>query len=99
MTRLEAPLGVAAAPGPLAKAALVAGGLVVIAVGLVVSVAVAAVAVVAGAVGFGWLAWKTRDLRRAVRDELAARGAGIGPGRAPGRVIEGEAASVPDERA
>ena len=99
MKRLEAPSGLAAAPGPFTKAAMAVGGLVVVAAGLVLSVAVAAVLVVAGAAAFGWLAWKTRALRRAVREQVAAQGAaGAGAMRAPGRVIEGEAISVPDER-
>ena len=99
MKRLEAPSGLAAAPGPFTRAALAVGGLVVVAAGLVVSMAVAAVLVVAGAAAFGWLAWKTRALRRAVREQVAAQGgAGVAPLRTPGRVIEGEAVSVPDER-
>ena len=98
MRRLHAP-SAPAAPGPLAKLALVAGGIVVVAVGLVLSVAAVVVAAVVGAAGVGWLAWKTRALRRAVRDQVAAQEARGGI-RSPavGRVFEGEAVSVPDER-
>ena len=98
MRRLSGPAAVAP-PGPLAKLALAAGGLVAIAVGLVVSVAAFAVALVAAGIGFCWLAWKTRALRRAVRDGMAAREATVveRPGT-PGRVYEGQAVSIPDER-
>ena len=98
MDRLQGP-ATTAAPGPLAKIALAIGGVAVLAVGLVISVAAFAVALVVGAAAFGWIAWKTRALRRAVRDEIAARGAAA-PARGPvaGGVIEGEAVRIPDER-
>lgn len=97
MKRLDAP-SAATAPGPFAKLALAVGGTLVVAAGLLLSVAFAAVALVVGAIGFGWLAWKTRALRRAVRDELASQAAAAGRSSTPGRVIEGEAVAVPDER-
>jgi hypothetical protein len=96
MKRLDAP-SAATAPGPFAKLALAVGGTLVVAAGLLLSVAFAAVAIVAGAIGFGWLAWKTRALRRAVRDEIASQAAAGRPAT-PGRVIEGEAVAIPDER-
>jgi hypothetical protein len=64
---------------------------VVVVAGIVVSVAVLAVGVVVGAAALGYLAWKTRALRREVRESLAA-------GAPAGRVFEGEAISVRDER-
>jgi hypothetical protein len=98
MKRLEAPSGVTA-PGPFAKMALAVGGVLVLAAGIVFSVAAFAVALVAGTAALGWIAWKTRALRRAVRDEIAAqRAAGLDRGAPHGRVIEGEAVSIPDER-
>jgi hypothetical protein len=90
MNRLPPPAAVAA-PGPFAKVAWAVGGVVVVVAGVVVSVAVLAVGFVVGAAVLGYLAWKTRALRRDVREALAAS--------APaGRVIEGEAVGVGDER-
>jgi hypothetical protein len=97
MKRLEAPS--AAAPGPFVKLALAAGGIVAIVAGAALSVVLVAAGLVVGAAAWGYVAWKTRALRRAVRDGLAA-GDAAGGFRPPlrGRVFDGEAVSVPDER-
>lgn len=99
----------AAAPGAggfLRKAAAIAAGAVALGAALVFSVVFFAAAVVVGAVAWGYLAWRTRGVRRDLRERMAA--AGIDPERGPvrapsgdgpprGRVIEGEAVSVPDD--
>jgi hypothetical protein len=90
MNRLPPPAAVAA-PGPLAKLAWAVGASALVAAGIVVSVAVLALGVVVGAAALGYLAWKTRALRREAREALAT-------GASAGRVFEGEAISVRDER-
>jgi len=88
MNRLPPP---AAVPGPFAKVAWAVAGVFVVAAGFVLSVALLAVGAVVGAAALGYLAWKTRALRRHLRETPAAA--------APaGRVIEGEAVSVRVER-
>ncbi|MEO8486737.1 MAG: hypothetical protein ABI585_10410 [Betaproteobacteria bacterium] len=88
------------APGPLAKLAWAVGGAVVLVLGVVFSVAIVALGVVVGAVAWGVLAWKTRAIRRAVREQVGSQQGASGGWRAPaaGQVIEGEAVSIPDER-
>ncbi len=67
-------------PGLLAKLFAVAGGVVLLVVGVMFSlvIVVAAAIIAAGVLGYLW--WKTRDLRRQMRENP--------PG---GHVIEGEA--------
>jgi hypothetical protein len=61
----------ARAAGPIGRAlALVAGGLVLVAA-LFVSAIVFSLLLVAGAVAGGWFWWKTRALRREIRERLA----------------------------
>ena len=61
----------ARAAGPIGRAlALVAGGLVLVAA-LFVSAVVFSVLLVAGAIAGGWFWWKTRGLRREIRERLA----------------------------
>ncbi len=61
----------ARAAGPIGRAlALVAGGLVLVAA-LFVSAIVFSVLLVAGAIAGGWFWWKTRGLRREIRERLA----------------------------
>lgn len=93
-----APLPGPRPPGVLRTIAWAVGGALVVVAGLALSIAVVAVGLVVGAAAWGYLAWKTREVRRAVREHAAAQGVG-GAGRAPvaGRVIEGEAVSLPDE--
>jgi hypothetical protein len=93
MNRLPPPAGVAA-PGPFAKIAWAIGGAAVLAVGAVVSLVVLAAGLVVGGVALGYLAWKTRALRRAARESLDAR-AEPAPG---GRVYDGVAVSIRDDR-
>lgn len=63
--------------------------LVVIGVAFMASVLVFAVAVVAGLIGWGYLWWKTRDLRKRMREQSS-------PHR--GDVIEGEVVREVHER-
>jgi hypothetical protein len=93
MNRLPPPAAVAPR-GPLAKIAWATAGAVVLVVGAILSVAVLAVGLVVGAAALGYLAWKTRAVRRAVRETLDERAA-----QAPaGRVYDGVAVDVRDER-
>lgn len=92
--------------GPLGKifAALIGAALLVL--GLMFSVVIIAVAIAFGLVIWGWMWWKTRALRRQMRDQMEARmAAGEGAsapypdgGAAPssGRVIEGEVIRADD---
>ncbi|WP_018411919.1 hypothetical protein [Methyloversatilis thermotolerans] len=90
--------------GFLAKllAVVLTAGLLVL--GLMFSVIVVAVALVIGVGLWGWMYWKTRALRRQMRDamEAAAREGrtGVPPGNdsGGGRVIEGEVISSERER-
>ncbi|WP_374337012.1 hypothetical protein [Methyloversatilis sp.] len=71
-------------------AIIAAGGLLVL--GLMFSVVIVAVAAVGGVLFWGWMWWRTRDLRRRMRDQMD------NPMHTPfgdvpasgGRVIEGE---------
>lgn len=71
-------------------AALATAGLLVL--GLMFSVVVVAVALVVGLLFWGWMWWRTRDLRRRMREQMDR------PMQAPfgdmpsteGRIIEGE---------
>ena len=77
------------AAGPIGRAlAVIAGGVVLVAA-LFVSAVVFSVLLVVGAVVGGWFWWKTRGLRREIRERLAQvqqmhAGAGIGPQAAAG---------------
>jgi hypothetical protein len=78
-------MNVPGAGGVLARIAWGAVAIVAVAAGIAFSVVFMAVGLVVGAIAWAWLAWKRRTLR--------------GPAGAPtpGRVIEGEAVSLPDE--
>lgn len=92
--------GMAARPqggGLLQRAGAIVATLLVFGLALTFSVVVFAVVVTLGLVAWGYLWWKTRDLRKAMREQAAARGqAGpqAGPDRpgraASGMVLEGE---------
>ncbi len=88
--------------GPLGKALALIGGLVLLAVGAVLSVAVLAVVAVIGLSVFGYVWWKTRALRKALREQ--AMNGMPPPARhddpAAGEVIiEGEAVVIEDDSA
>ena len=79
-------------PGSLAGCRLVMAGVFVLA--LTFSVALFAVLLTVGVVVWGYLWWKTRAVRKAMREQMDAAG-GRGPGaggaaRNQGLIIEGE---------
>jgi len=90
------------APGLLSRIVGIALGTVVLAASLVVSVAVFAVLIVVAVIAGGYLWWRTRDLRRQVREQMQAAAEGrVPPGRSgwpgdtgtgavDGQVIEGD---------
>ena len=84
--RPGAGLGSAATTGPLGRVLGVIAGTVLAVCALFVSVVAFAAVLVVGAVAGGWLWWKTRDVRRQLRAEMARmqeslqRGTPFGPG-------------------
>jgi len=72
----------------LARIAWGVAGIVVVAAGIVFSIAFLAVGLVAGAIAYAWLAWKRRALGVPAREPVQP---------VQGRVIEGEAVSLPDD--
>lgn len=77
-------------PGLLRKLAATVVGAVVLAGAFMISVAVLAVLAVAGVIGGAWLWWRTRELRKRVREHVSAQE------QAQGRVIEGEVIRDPN---
>jgi len=79
-------------PGPLQKLLALLVGTVLLILGFMLSVVVLAVVAVLGVIGFGYFWWKTRDLRKAMREHSEAaifeENTVIVDGEA--RVIEGE---------
>lgn len=75
---------------PLKKAASAVIGLTVLVLGLMFSVVLLAVLVVAGLAAWGYVWWKTREIRRILREQQA-------PAAANDRVFEGEATVVETE--
>lgn len=71
------------AAGPLQKFLALAVGAVLLLAGLAFSVVILAVGIAAGLAAWGWFWWKTRALRKAMRERP--------PG---GQVIEGEVVVV-----
>jgi UPF0716 family protein affecting phage T7 exclusion len=77
------------ASGLAAKAVAIVGGAALLVAGFVFSVVILAVVVVAGAALLGYAWWKTRALRKHLREQSTASSAS--PSTPPsGRVIEGE---------
>ncbi|MBI4995928.1 MAG: hypothetical protein HZC22_03330 [Rhodocyclales bacterium] len=72
---------------PLQKVASAVIGLALLALGLMFSVVLIAVLVVAGLAAWGYLWWKTREIRRILRERQP-------PAAANDRVFEGEATVV-----
>ncbi len=95
----------------LQRAGAVVVTLVVFALAMTFSVVLFAVVATLGLLIWGWVWWKTRELRKVMREHAAkharaareaeARGAGAGPGRSrpdTGIVLEGEVIrEVPDD--
>lgn len=85
-------LNTGSAPGLLQKLLALLVGAVLLILGFMFSVVVLAVVAVLGAIGFGYFWWKTRALRKAMRERPQAtifeEGQVIIDGEA--RVVEGE---------
>jgi len=77
--------------GPLEKLFAFVGGTILLVLGLMFSVVVLAGLVTVGLAVWAYLWWRTRELRRAMREAPV--------GRQRGDIIEGEAVVVEDTRA
>ena len=86
------------AKGPVAQVLTAILGVIVLAGALMFSLVFFAVIAVAGLVLWGWFWWKTRALRRQIREQMQAQSveADSAP-EAQGEVIEGEVIRVVDE--
>jgi hypothetical protein len=86
---------------PRSLAARIAGAVfAVFAIGaaLMFSVVIFAGLALAALLFWGWFWWKTRALRRRVREEMRAQGPADDRSRPGGNVIEGEAVRVDEDR-
>ena len=87
--------------GPVAQLLTVIGGALVLGAAFMFSLVFFAVLAIAGLIFWLYFMWKTRALRRQMREQLdAQRGAQSSGPAAPasGDIIEGEAVRVVDER-
>lgn len=75
------------AAGPLKKLFTLVTGVILLGLGLMFSVVVLTGVVVVGLMVWAWLWWKTRNLRRAMREAQSA----AQPSPTGGDIIEGEA--------
>ncbi|MFA4968346.1 MAG: hypothetical protein WC540_01855 [Sulfuritalea sp.] len=73
----------------LGKAITFVAGVILLALGFMFSLVVVAVVLVAAAVALAWFWWKTRALRKAMREQAPVRAR-----ESDGQVIEGEAVVV-----
>ncbi len=76
-------------------AVLIGAGLLVL--GLMFSVVLIIVAAAAGLVIWGWFWWKTRALRRQMRERMDTPFGNVEPVQPEGRIIEGEVIRAPDD--
>lgn len=87
-----------AEPGPLAKFFALVLGAALLVLGFMFSVVLLGVLVVLGLGVWGYFWWKTRDLRRMMREQQAMREQTMGQqadtSAATGHVIEGEAVII-----
>ena len=87
------------AKGPVAQVLTAILGVIVLAGALMFSLVFFAVIAVAGLILWGWFWWKTRALRRQIREQMQAQSVDA-PDFEPmaeGEVIEGEVIRVVDE--
>lgn len=86
--------------GPFGKIFATLVGLLTLAAALMFSVVFVAVIAVLGLIAWGYFWWKTRALRKQLREQQAASpfGQAPAPESASGEVIEGEAVRVVDEQ-
>ncbi len=80
--------------GPLAQALALVVGAILLVLGFMFSLVLLAVFVAVGLMLGAWFFWKTRHLRKAMREAAATRG----PPQTGGDVIEGEAVIVEEYR-
>jgi hypothetical protein len=87
-------------PGPLGKLLALLVGAMLLVLGFMFSVVILAAVVVVGLAAFGWFWWKTRELRKVLREQAEAQAAqaAYGPAPADGEIIEGEAIVVEEVR-
>src|SRR5688572_25716170 len=88
--RYSGPRSSVPASGWFGKALAVAASVVVLATALVFSVVLVAVLFAVGLIAGGYLWWKTRTLRRQLREQMAAMQARAAGPQPQGEVIEGE---------
>jgi hypothetical protein len=81
--------------GPLKKLLSLVGGVIILVLGLMFSVVVLIVVVAVGLMVWGFLWWKTREIRRVMREAQS----NSHPSPPGGDVIEGEAVVVEESRA
>ena len=74
-------------PNLLTRILTVLGGVILLVVGLMFSLVILAAVAVAGLAAWGWFRWKTRELRKAMKQRPAG-----------GHVIDGEAIVVDESR-
>ena len=85
--------------GPLAQLLTVIGGALVLGAAFMFSLVFFAVLAVAGLIFWLYFMWKTRALRRQMREQLDTDARASAPTtEASGEIIEGEAVRVVDER-
>ena len=92
--------------GPLSKILAAAAGLLLLGVALMFSLVFFVVLAVAGLLFWLYFWWKTRALRRQMREQMSAQGqpsevdfgSPVGPESGDGEIIEGEATRVIDEK-
>lgn len=75
-------------PGPLGKLVALLAGMILLVAAFMFSVVILAIVSVVGLAAWGYFWWKTRALRRAMRENTSANG----------QVIDGEAVVVDDSR-
>ena len=85
--------------GPVAQVLTAILGVIVLAGALMFSLVFFAVIAVAGLILWGWFWWKTRALRRQIREQMQAQSVDAPDSEpmAEGEVIEGEVIRVVDE--
>jgi ABC-type bacteriocin/lantibiotic exporter with double-glycine peptidase domain len=82
--------------GPLGQLFALLGGAILLVLGFMFSMVVLAIAAVIGLVAFGYFWWKTRELRKVLREQQATAATTRPAG---GEVFEGEAVVVEEYRA
>lgn len=82
-------------PGPLGKLVALIAGATLLVLGFMFSLVLLAVVAAVGVCVWLYLWWKTRELRRVLREQQAGHAAG--PAETDGQIIEGEAIVVDEQ--